>query len=607
MIMKKHLLSFYLTMTKDMYVSISFFICILLFWCSPLSADTTYKLVQVTSVSDGGKYVFEQNGYVMSNSISSNALQTTNSYSTTGLTGTETYVWTLEGTGNAGRYYMKNVSMNKYLANSSSSNMAMESRTANASVWSFSFDGTATIRNSSYDNRYLSYSDNYSHVYKTYLSDSYAHAITVYKLEDENAKSDPTTKWYADNTKSEELTYKSVYKSEGVCSFYLDTNSTGIVSYESSDEGVATIDGSGNITPKGYGTITITATTAANENFNSSSASFILSVGNQYVDVLDVYNTDNTTGSYESFADLTINSGAKYMGYTSCVGGALRVNSNYTNCIAVSSTAGIVKSVSVKWNSNTTNGRVLTVYGRNVAYSSLNTSGSNLGTITYGTNSSLDLTSKATDYGYVGLSASGALLVDYIVIEWETPITIVLPEAGKGYKTFCYPKALDFSGVSGLTAYTATVDNGVALFTPVEGSVPARTGLLLAGEVNTPYEVPCVATSNTDVSMNVMVGVTAATNFAAGIYVLMNVDDNVCFYQTSTTFTVGANTAYIPSEVSESKALNISIVDVAAGMNWGYLDSQDVDNDIIYNVAGQIVGKDYKGVVVKGRKLYLQK
>ena len=117
--MKKHLLSFYLTMTKDMYVSISFFICILLFWCSPLSADTTYKLVQVTSVSAGGKYVFEQDGYVMSNSISSNALQTTDSYSTTGLTGTEAYVWTLEGTGNAGRYYMKNVNISKYLNNTS--------------------------------------------------------------------------------------------------------------------------------------------------------------------------------------------------------------------------------------------------------------------------------------------------------------------------------------------------------------------------------------------------------------------------------------------------------------------------------------------------------
>lgn len=602
--MIKHPLPFYFKTKEDICVHILFFICFLLFWCNPLSADTTYKLVQVTSVSAGGKYVFEQDGYVMSNSISSGSLQTTNSYNTTGLTGTEAYVWTLEVTGNAGRYYMKNVNISKYLNNGNSTTMSFEN--SKSSIWSFSFDGTATIRNTSNSDYYLAYTGEPStHVYRAYSSASYAHAITVYKLESE--KVDPTTKWYMNNTKSEELSYKSVYKSEGICEFYLYTNSTGTVTYTSSDEDVATIDEDGKITPLGYGTITITATTAANENFNSSSASFILSVGNQYVDVLDVYNTDNTTGSYKSFADLTINSGAKYMGYTSCVGGALRVNSNYTNCIAVSSTAGIVKSVSVKWNSNTTNGRVLTVYGRNVAYSDLNTSTyvTKLGTITYGTNSSLDLTSKATDYGYVGLSASGALLVDYIVVEWEPPVTIILPEAGKGYKTFCYPKALDFSGVSGLTAYTATVDNGIALFTPIEGKLPACTGLLLTGEVNTPYEVPCVATSNTDVSTNVMVGVTEATNVAAGIYVLMNVNDNVCFYKTSTTFTVGANTAYIPSGVSESKSLNISIVDVSAGMSKGFYENQD--NDIIYNVAGQMVGKDYKGMVVKGRKLYLQK
>ena len=54
-------------------------------------AETTYKLQQVTSVEAGGLYVFEQDGYVMNNTCSSSALQTTNSYNTTGLTGAETY------------------------------------------------------------------------------------------------------------------------------------------------------------------------------------------------------------------------------------------------------------------------------------------------------------------------------------------------------------------------------------------------------------------------------------------------------------------------------------------------------------------------------------
>ena len=602
--MKKHLLHFFLKTIEDMYVPMYFFVLTLLFCCVSLSAQTTYKLVQVSSVTAGGMYVFEQNGYVMINSISSNALQTTDSYSTTELTGSETYVWSLVSA--SGGFKIKNVSDSKYLANNSDANMTMTSNTK-ASIWSFSFNGTATITNN-YNNRFLAYTEVDSHVYKTYTNNSYPHAITVYKLVQEGAKSDATTKWYADNTKSEEVTYKCVNGLDRVCLFCLDTNSTGTVTYESSDEDVATFDGNGKIITVGYGTTTITATTAESKEYNSSSASFVLSVGDEYVDVLDVYNTGNTTTGYEDFTDIAGNSGAVYMGNTSCSNSALRVKNNYTNCIAVSTTAGIVKKVSVKWNSNTADGRVITVYGRNVAYSDLNTSNyvTKLGTITYGEeDSSLDLTSKATDYGYIGLSANDILLVDYIVVEWERPATIVMPEEGKGYKTFCYPKALDFSGVSGLTAYTATVEDGVALFTPVEGSVPKCTGLLLAGEVNTSYEVPCVATSSTNVSANVMVGVTENTNVAAGIYVLYKLDDNVCFYQTSTTFTVGANTAYIPSGVSGSKALNISIVDVATGLNGECIENKD--DDIIYNVAGQIVGKDYKGMVVKGRKLYLQK
>ena len=50
----------------------------------------TYKLTKVTSVEAGGLYVFEQDGHVMNNTVSSSALQTTDSYSKTNLTGTET-------------------------------------------------------------------------------------------------------------------------------------------------------------------------------------------------------------------------------------------------------------------------------------------------------------------------------------------------------------------------------------------------------------------------------------------------------------------------------------------------------------------------------------
>lgn len=156
-------------------------------------AKTTYHLVQVTSVSAGELYVFEQDGYVMNNTVSSNALQTTNSYNTTGLTGTESYVWTLEASNS--NFKMKNSSINgsnKYLAKGSgNTDLAFNSTGA---VWSFAFqqDNTVLIQNTNASNRFLGYTSNNSHVYKGYATsniNSYPHAVVVYHLEEESSGS----------------------------------------------------------------------------------------------------------------------------------------------------------------------------------------------------------------------------------------------------------------------------------------------------------------------------------------------------------------------------------------------------------------------------------
>ena len=149
--------------------------------------QTTYKLQQVTSVEAGGLYVFEQDGYVMNNTVSSSALQTTNSYQTSGLNGTETYVWTLETASNG--FYMKNVYLtsNQYINNASSTGMSFGSKN---SIWAFNFqtDNTVLIQNNSNSDRFLGYTNATSHVYKAYATSnisSYPHAIKVYQLVEE--------------------------------------------------------------------------------------------------------------------------------------------------------------------------------------------------------------------------------------------------------------------------------------------------------------------------------------------------------------------------------------------------------------------------------------
>lgn len=112
------------------------FVLLLTAVLSPTVA-TTYKLVKVTSVEAGKMYVFEQGGSVMNNTINSkNALETT-SCATTGLTGDETYIWTLEKKGSS--YKMKNKNLEQYLKyTDSSTNLAWATKDY-ATSWTFTY------------------------------------------------------------------------------------------------------------------------------------------------------------------------------------------------------------------------------------------------------------------------------------------------------------------------------------------------------------------------------------------------------------------------------------------------------------------------------------
>ena len=81
---------------------------------------TTYKLVKVTSVEAGKMYVFEQSGRVMNDTIQDSGISSTNAYSSTNLSGNESYIWILVADDN--NYKIKNIKKDKYLHIKSNSN-----------------------------------------------------------------------------------------------------------------------------------------------------------------------------------------------------------------------------------------------------------------------------------------------------------------------------------------------------------------------------------------------------------------------------------------------------------------------------------------------------
>jgi uncharacterized protein YjdB len=167
---------------------------------------------------------------------------------------------------------------------------------------------------------------------------------------------------------------------------------------------------------------------------------------------------------------------------------------------------------------------------------------------------------KTATYTYTGSDAT----IDIAIggdIRYISTISVTYPQThtyvdvtSAGYRTFASSKALDFTGgVEGLTAYKATATTKKVSFDPIDGAVPAGEGMLLKANEGR-YYIP-IAVGTPDAIENAFVGVLAETVVEdAGIFVLMKKNDVVGFYKTTTAFTVGAHTAYLPAGIATGRS-----------------------------------------------------
>ena len=189
------------------------------------------------------------------------------------------------------------------------------------------------------------------------------------------------------------------------------------------------------------------------------------------------------------------------------------------------------------------------------------------------------------------------------------PVTKSITDAG--WATYCSPYALDLASATGLTdAYIVTGGAaGVLAKTSVKGgTVPANTGLLLKGTEGSAVEVtiPIVGSSTTDVSANKLVGVTASQTLTAnGGYVLMS-SPSLGFYKNNNDFTLGANTAYLPSSFDGGGSREFfSIDDVTTGIKSVQGSGLTVNG--FYDLQGRRVAQPQKGLyIVNGKKVVIK-
>ena len=155
---------------------------------------------------------------------------------------------------------------------------------------------------------------------------------------------------------------------------------------------------------------------------------FTLCTGNviaeDVTDVITVSDLKATDTNYKDFSDVSKTSGAKYAGNSAKGNSAIQFNSSSPRGLVSTTSGGIVKSISISWESHTSDGRTLDVYGSNTAYSSAAdlynssylTQGVKLGSIVKGTSTSLTVVG---DFKYIGLrSNSSAMYITSISITW---------------------------------------------------------------------------------------------------------------------------------------------------------------------------------------------
>ncbi len=164
-----------------------------------------------------------------------------------------------------------------------------------------------------------------------------------------------------------------------------------------------------------------------NQYSDDTSSSSVLTGPELSIDFLQKNDFTATNGTYKPFSDVAASTSARYAGQTALGNSAIQLNignADKPNGIVSTTSGGHIKKVKIWWNSNTSTGRSIKVFGKNTAYSGSadlydsGLKGTDLGNITCGTSTELTIDS---DYEYVGIMVpvSAVVYIDKIALYWE--------------------------------------------------------------------------------------------------------------------------------------------------------------------------------------------
>lgn len=194
--------------------------------------------------------------------------------------------------------------------------------------------------------------------------------------------------------------------------------------------------------------------------------------------------------------------------------------------------------------------------------------------------------------------------LDYILVKASTQKKAI---TSAGWATLYTEYPLDFSGVAGLTAYTATYNTSTKKVELTEvDDVQANTGVVLKGAEKT-YDIPVIASSET--LKGELKGAATATAYDAyagyDLYMLSKNGDNAQFKKV-TSGSIAAGKAFLMIEQSGSApTLDIDFGDATAIEVVKNAETKGMGE--FYNLAGQRVAQPTKGLyIVNGKKVVIK-
>lgn len=243
---------------------------------------------------------------------------------------------------------------------------------------------------------------------------------------------------------------------------------------------------------------------------------------------------------------------------------------------------------------------------------------------------------KATlDYSKMSLAVESATTIDVDIDGFTTfvaPCAVTLPEGVTAY-------TLTYNAVAA-AAYSDEADNGVLDAVRIEGNaIAAHTPVVLKANTAGKYTLTVTgdATYTTEGDQPYIVDSTSENNVLVGVHQPHNVSDgtttgetnDAVHYLDNGTFTVWDSakstdgkgkvvnwhivypfSAYVnlPADVARPSTLTVNFpADPSTPTGINGIDSENDEAAQSYNLFGMPVGRDYKGIVIRNGKKYIQK